>query len=176
MDNMFNAEGLYQELLMKLKAQYAKRAFQLLGLASGGVWVAERLAKDLKLDTYGVINISFYRDDYADKGSKLFNSVQGMATKLPYDVNNAYIIMVDDVLDTGRTVRAALNELFDYGRPAKVDMAVLVDRHRRELPIDAEFKGGEINLPSDHIWTLKQDEQGFFWFSEEKILSEEKVK
>ena len=162
-----NAENLYQELLKKLREHQSKEAFQLAGLASGGAWIAQRLAKDLGLTEYGVINVSFHRDDYQDKGVKAFKSAEGMATKIPFDVNGATIVMVDDVLDTGRTVRAALNELFDYGRPAKVDLAVLADRHRRQLPVDASFKGAKVGLPANQILVLEQSGAGIFSFSSE---------
>lgn len=163
-----SAEDLYQSLLSQLKAQQqAGASFELAGLASGGAWVAERLAKDLGLPHHGVINVSFHRDDYAEKGVKAFNSAEGMATKLPFDVEGAHIILVDDVLDTGRTVRAALNELFDYGRPARVDLAVLADRHRRQLPVDATFKGVKVAIPDAHILVLEQDSDGKFFFAAE---------
>jgi pyrimidine operon attenuation protein/uracil phosphoribosyltransferase len=90
-----------------------------------------------------------------------------MSTKLPFEVEGAHIILVDDVLDTGRTVRAALNELFDYGRPAKVDLAVLADRHRRQLPVDATFKGGKVKVADDQILVLEQLDDGRFSFSAE---------
>ncbi len=162
-----NAENLYQELLKKLREHQSKQVFQLAGLASGGAWIAQRLAKDLGIQEYGVINVSFHRDDYQDKGVKAFKSAEGMATKIPFDVNGATIVMVDDVLDTGRTVRAALNELFDYGRPAKVDLAVLADRHRRQLPVDASFKGAKVDLPANQILVLEQSEAGIFSFGSE---------
>ena len=160
-----NAEDLYQILLKQLKEQQAINSdFQLVGLANGGAWITERLAKDLQLPTYGVVNVSFHRDDYSDKGVKALNSSEGMATKIPFEVEHAYIILVDDILDTGRTVRAALNELFDYGRPAKVDLAVLADRHRRQLPIDATFKGAQIKVADDQILVLERAEGGGFGF------------
>ncbi len=162
-----NAEALYQNLLSKLQAKHQISSFQLVGLASGGAWIAQRLAKDLEITEYGIINVSFHRDDYQDKGVKAFNSAKGMATKIPFDVNGAAIVMVDDVLDTGRTVRAALNELFDYGRPANVDLAVLADRHRRQLPVDASFKGAKVDLPANQILVLEQSENGTFSFSSE---------
>ncbi len=162
-----NAENLYQELLKKLQDHQSKEAFQLAGLSSGGAWIAQRLAQDLGIKEYGVINVSFHRDDYQDKGIKAFKSAEGMATKIPFEVNGATIVMVDDVLDTGRTVRAALNELFDYGRPAKVDLAVLADRHRRQLPVDATFKGARVDLPANQILVLEQSETGIFSFSSE---------
>ena len=163
------AEDLYQVLLKQLQTLKASQAtpIQLAGLASGGAWVAERLAKDLSLPSYGVINVSFHRDDYSEKGVKAFNSAEGMATKLPFDVEGTHIILVDDVLDTGRTVRAALNELFDYGRPAKVDLAVLADRHRRQLPVDATFKGATVNVADDQILVLDQADDGQFVFTTE---------
>ncbi len=166
--NIPSAEELYQILLEQLKkGQSVGASFHLAGLASGGAWVAGRLAKDLNLPHYGVINVSFHRDDYAEKGVKAFNIAEGMSTKLPFDVEGAHIILVDDVLDTGRTVRAALNELFDYGRPAKVDLAVLADRHRRQLPIDATFKGAKVRLVDDQILVLEQTGQGQFAFTTE---------
>jgi pyrimidine operon attenuation protein/uracil phosphoribosyltransferase len=151
-----NAEAMYDQLLQQIKSIQSSSEFKLVGLASGGAWVAQRLAKDLGIKEVGIINASFHRDDYAEKGLKALNSAQDMATHLPFDVSGAHIILVDDVLDTGRTVRAGLNELFDYGRPSKVDLAVLADRHRRELPIDATFKGGKVHVASDQILSLEQ--------------------
>jgi pyrimidine operon attenuation protein / uracil phosphoribosyltransferase len=168
MSSIPNAEDLYQTLLNQLKEQKKiSPDFLLAGLASGGAWVAERLAKDLGLSAHGVINVSFHRDDYAEKGIKALNSSEGMSTKLPFEVEGAHIILVDDVLDTGRTVRAALNELFDYGRPAKVDLAVLADRHRRQLPVDATFKGAKVKVADDQILVLEQLDDGRFSFSAE---------
>jgi len=167
MSSIPNAEDLYQTLLNQLKEQKKiSPDFQLAGLASGGAWVAERLAKDLGLSAHGVINVSFHRDDYSEKGIKALNSSEGMSTKLPFEVEGAHIL-VDDVLDTGRTVRAALNELFDYGRPAKVDLAVLADRHRRQLPVDATFKGAKVKVADDQILVLEQLDDGRFRFSAE---------
>ena len=164
-----SAESLYQQLLARLKT--LPQGFQLAGLASGGAWVAERLAHDLGLPHYGIINVSFHRDDYAEKGSKAFISAEGMATKLPFEVEGAHIILVDDVLDTGRTVRAALNELFDYGRPAKVELAVLADRHRRQLPVDATYKGAKVFIDDEDILVLEQDEAGALSFSVERKVA-----
>lgn len=164
-----NAESLYKTLFEQVKAVHSGNpAIQLAGLASGGAWVAERLAKDLGIAVCGVINVSFHRDDYAEKGSSAFRSAEGMQTKLPFEVDGAHIILVDDVLDTGRTVRAALNELFDYGRPAKVELAVLADRHRRELPVDATYKGAKVQIAADQILVLEQDASGQFNFSTEQ--------
>lgn len=166
-----NAEELYANLLRQLKIQLTKGfSFKLVGLASGGAWIAQRLARDLDLPYFGVINVSFHRDDYAEKGVKAFNSTQGLSTKLPFNVDGEHIILVDDILDTGRTVRAALNELFDYGRPAKVDLAVLADRYRRQLPVDATFKGAKASVPDEEILVLEQAGDGSFAFNLEKKL------
>ena len=163
------AEELYRKLFHQLQQlKVLAPGFQLAGLASGGAWVAERLARDLGLPVYGVINVSFHRDDYAEKGSRAFISAEGMATKLPFEIEGAHIILVDDVLDTGRTVRAALNELFDYGRPAKVELAVLADRHRRQLPVDATYKGDRVLIDDQDILVLEQDAAGAFTFAVER--------
>ena len=167
MNHLPDAEELYQALLSQLKA--ISKSFHLAGLASGGAWVAQRLSKDLNHPTYGVINVSFHRDDYAEKGVDAFNSAQGMATKLPFEVENSYIVLVDDVLDTGRTVRAALNELFDYGRPARVQLAVLVDRGGRELPIQADFAAVRVALPDSQLLALARSPQGGFSFQVEMV-------
>lgn len=163
------AEKLYLTLLEKLNSLVVSgQKFQLVGLASGGVWIAQRLAKDLNLPVCGVVNVSFHRDDYSEKGVRAFNSSQGMSTHLPFPIDNSHIILVDDVLDTGRTVRAALNELFDYGRPARVDLAVLIDRHRRELPIKATFKGASINIANDQVLVLEETNGRFSFIYENR--------
>lgn len=132
-----DAEALYLQLLAQIKNQTANiQKLAMVGIYSGGAWLAQRLAADLGLDdALGYIDVSFYRDDYAKKG--LHPDVK--PTKIPFDVDDATIILVDDVLYTGRTTRAAINELFDYGRPAKIMLATLVDRGGRELPIAADF-------------------------------------
>lgn len=108
----------------------------LVGIHTGGVWLAQRLHASLGLtQPLGCIDVSFYRDDYASKGLH----PQPQRSNIPFDVEGAHIVIVDDVLYTGRTTRAALNELFDYGRPGRVDLAVLVDRGGRELPVAARF-------------------------------------
>src|SRR3990172_1289698 len=111
----------------------------IVGIHTGGVWVARRLHKLLDLeDPLGSLDISFYRDDFTRIGV----NPQVKASNLPIDIENRHVILVDDVLHTGRTIRAALNEIFDYGRPASVTLAVLIERDGRELPIAAQ--GGEI--------------------------------
>ena len=143
---MTNAEDLYAKLLKHLRER--KAPYELAGLAMGGAWIAERLARDLALPHYGVINVAFHRDDYAEKGMTALRTASTMPTDLPFEVAGAHIILLDDVLLTGRTVRAALNELFDFGRPASVELMVLADRGKRELPVMADFVGEAVSIPA----------------------------
>jgi pyrimidine operon attenuation protein/uracil phosphoribosyltransferase len=159
-----NAESLYKKLLENLRSRLQCGPFELAGLAMGGAWIAERLAQDLNLPHFGVINVAFHRDDYAEKGITALRTADTMPTQLPFDVNGANIILIDDVLFTGRTVRAALNELFDFGRPAQVELMVLADRGKRELPITANFAGEVIQVPDQQILVLEKDAAGKFSF------------
>ena len=159
-----NAEQLYEKLLAKLRELKQVSSFELVGLAMGGAWIAERLAKDLALPHYGVINVAFHRDDYAEKGMTALRTARTMTTNLPFDVNGANVMLIDDVLLTGRTVRAALNELFDFGRPAQVELMVLADRGNRELPVSANFAGEIISVPDHQILALEKDAAGKFSF------------
>ena len=163
-----NAESLYQKLLENLRSRLQCGPFELAGLAMGGAWITQRLAQDLELPHYGVINVAFHRDDYAEKGMTALRTSSTMPTKLPFDVNGANIILIDDVLFTGRTVRAALNELFDFGRPAQVELMVLADRGKRELPISANFVGEAIEVPDQKILVLEKDAAGKFSFQLEE--------
>jgi pyrimidine operon attenuation protein/uracil phosphoribosyltransferase len=130
---------------------------RLVGIASGGAWLAERLQRDLGIDgAAGVLSSAMHRDDFARRG--LASSAQ---TTLPFDVDGADIIVFDDVLYTGRTIRAVLNELFDYGRPASVRLAVLVDRGGRELPVQADLVAARIDsLPADRTLALRRGDDG----------------
>ncbi len=122
----------------------------MIGIHTGGVWVAQSLHKALKLkQPLGCLNISFYRDDFTRIGMH----PQVQPSSLPFSVDDQHIILVDDVLHTGRTIRAALNEIFDYGRPASVTLVVLVERSSgKELPIAADIAGIKLNLTKDqHI-------------------------
>ena len=163
-----NAELLYEKLLETLYKRAEQGSFELAGLAMGGAWIAERLAKDLGLPHYGVINVAFHRDDYAEKGMTALRTASTMTTHLPFDVNGANIILIDDVLFTGRTVRAALNELFDFGRPAKVELMVLADRSNRELPVNANFVGEAVQVADEQILVLQKVDVGKFSFQLEE--------
>lgn len=150
---VLDAEALYGELLRGVRAMREAQT-QLVGITSGGAWLVERLQKDLGLDgAPGVISSAMHRDDFAQRG--LSASAQ---TTLAFDVNGADILLLDDVLYTGRTVRAVLNELYDYGRPARVRLAVLVDRGGRELPVQADFAAARVVLPAGQSLALARTE------------------
>jgi pyrimidine operon attenuation protein/uracil phosphoribosyltransferase len=159
-----NAELLYKKLLENLRKRAQLGSFELAGLAMGGAWIAERLAKDLGLPHYGVINVAFHRDDYAEKGMTALRTASTMSTNLPFEVSGANVVLIDDVLLTGRTVRAALNELFDFGRPAQVELMVLADRGKRDLPISADFVAEMVEVAEEQILVLEKDAAGKFSF------------
>jgi pyrimidine operon attenuation protein / uracil phosphoribosyltransferase len=164
-----DAEALYRVLLGQIRAAYGESLNRpdgavLAGIHSGGVWVVQRLAKDLDVAEFGVVNVSLHRDDYAKKGLHS----QASPTSLPFDVNHRRIVLVDDVLSTGRTVRAAVNELYDFGRPASVELATLADRGGRELPVAARFTGGVVDVPADTTLVLAQRADRTLEFSSER--------
>lgn len=158
-----DAEALYRELLRGVQGLRGSDG-RLVGVTSGGAWLAERLQKDLGLaGEAGVISSAMHRDDYASRG--LAATAQ---TRLDFDVNGAHVVLLDDVLYTGRTIRAVLNELFDYGRPASVSLAVLVDRGGRELPVQADYAAARVTLPPDESLSLARGEDGRFSFQVER--------
>jgi len=155
---VLDAEALYADLLRGMRQLLAScnSMPRLVGVASGGAWLAERLQKDLGLsEEMGVLSSSMHRDDFAQRGL----SCSGQ-TVLPFDVNGAHLIVVDDVLYTGRTIRAVLNELFDYGRPASVKLMVLVDRGGRELPVQADLAVARVTLPASQTLELARSDDG----------------
>lgn len=157
-----DAEALYLELLAGVRG-LLRPGMHLVGVTSGGVWLAERLQQDLGLSgRAGVISSSMHRDDYARRGM-----TAGAQTQITFDVNDAHILVLDDVLYTGRTIRAVLNELFDFGRPASVKLAVLVDRGGRELPIQANFCAARVSLPPSRSLALARSAAGVFSFNVE---------
>ena len=160
---MLDAEALYRELLRGVQPMRLPNA-HLVGITSGGAWLAERLHKDMGLPGQaGVISSAMHRDDFSRRGL----SGTGQQTQLAFDVNDAHVILLDDVLYTGRTIRAVLNELFDYGRPASVKLAVLVDRGGRELPVQADYAAARIALPASQALALARDAAGAFSFKVE---------
>ncbi|GAA6141528.1 bifunctional pyr operon transcriptional regulator/uracil phosphoribosyltransferase PyrR [Hydrogenophaga sp. 5NK40-0174] len=153
-----DAKALYQTLKQQLAEhmQAVAEPVRLVGIASGGAWLADRLQKDLGLEgEAGVISSSMHRDDFAKRG--LASSSQ---TRLPFDVNGAHVMLIDDVLYTGRTIRAVLNELFDFGRPSSVQLAVLVSREGRQLPVEANLAALRDSFPSARSLELKQTDSG----------------
>lgn len=152
-----DAEALYTALLSGVK-NLMRPDTRLVGVTSGGAWLVGRLQKDLGLaGAPGIVSSAMHRDDFARRG--LAASAQ---TSLPFDVNGADVLLLDDVLYTGRTIRAVLNELFDFGRPACVRLAVLVDRGGRELPIAADFAATRLELPTTQSLALARDDAGAF--------------
>ena len=157
-----DAEKLFQKLEHGLKAALAGAPrLALVGIYSGGAWLAERLAKSLDVSTVGYIDVSFYRDDYAKRGLK----EEVRPSQIPFEVEGANILLVDDVLYTGRTTRAAINTLFDYGRPERVMLAALVDRGGRQLPVAPDFVAKTITLADDQQLVLQKSDDGRFSLS-----------
>ena len=148
----FDIERLLGQMaadLRRLLAAEGRERPLMVGIRTGGVWVAERLHERLGIEApLGELSINFYRDDFTRIG--LHPRVE--PSSLPFDVDDRHILLVDDVLQTGRTIRAALNEIFDYGRPASVTLAVLADRGGHELPVRADVTGAPVRLgPGEHL-------------------------
>jgi len=151
-----DAEKLCEQLGAELKPRIGPKS-AMVGLYTGGAWLAERLHPMLDMKSpLGLMDIAFYRDDYAARGLKH----DPKRTKIPFDVNGAELLLVDDVLYSGRTVRAAMNELFDYGRPASISLVVLVDRGGRQLPICAQHVGARVEVPAGMRLRLKRSDSG----------------
>jgi pyrimidine operon attenuation protein/uracil phosphoribosyltransferase len=151
-----DAETTLARLAEKMRGAVAYDA-RLVGIYSGGAWIAERLADLLDGEhPVGYIDVSFYRDDYAQRGLR----AKPATTTLPFEVGGSRIVLVDDVLYTGRSVRAAINELFDYGRPESIELAVLVDRGGRELPIEATYVGTRLTVARDLSIVLQRHLDG----------------
>ena len=154
-----NAEAIYRDFAARVIDLVGRRDVRLVGIHTGGVWLAERLRAALKIEhPVGVLDVSFYRDDFAQGG--LAPDVR--PSRIPFEVAGRDLLLIDDVLYTGRTTRAAMNELFDHGRPARIDLAVLIDRGGRELPIAAQVVGRTIELPPDvGVALTRDDDLGF---------------
>jgi len=154
-----DAEALYRELLRGVQP-LLQGPCHLVGITSGGAWLAQRLHADLGLPgKAGVISSAMHRDDFAQRGLS-----SGGQTVLPFDVNGANLLVLDDVIYTGRTLRAVINELYDYGRPRCVRLAVLVDRGGRELPIQPDFAAARVTLAAHQSLSLARDDAGAFSF------------
>lgn len=154
---LLDAEALYLELKKGVQRLLTSDT-ALVGIWSGGAWLAERLAADLGVAA-GTISSALHRDDFGSRGL-----AKADHTTLPFDVNGRDILLIDDVLYTGRTTRAVINELFDFGRPARVQLAVLVDRGGRELPIEPAFSAARVTLKADQSLRLARSEDRRFTF------------
>ena len=151
-----DVDALLAALAAQMRAHVAAET-GLIGIVTGGAWLAERLHAALKLKVpCGALDVSFYRDDVQRKGLKR----KVVPSEIPFEVDGRDLILVDDVLHTGRTIRAAMNELFDYGRPSRIRLAALVDRGGRELPIAAQFVGATLEVPAEQTIGLERDERG----------------
>ncbi len=163
-ERVVDAEALYEALRLEVRrgldeGRLAAAELAVIGVHSGGAWVAERLHRDLGLaGPLGFLSSAFHRDDYGERG--LPTTIQ--ATAIDFPVEGRAILLVDDILFTGRTIRAGLNEIFDYGRPARVDLAVLIDRGGRELPFRADYVGASMPLADGERFELSQQGDGRF--------------
>ena len=156
MSTLPEAERLCEQLAAELRPRIGPKT-AMIGLYTGGAWLAERLHAMLGLQTpLGLMDIAFYRDDYHKDGLKH----DPKRTKIPFDVEGRDLLLVDDVLYTGRTVRAAMNELFDYGRPQSITLVVLADRGGRQLPICPQHCGARVEVPAGMRLRLKRDDKG----------------
>jgi len=150
MTETYDIAALIEQMAAKLQQQVQiDDRTVMVGIHTGGVWIARALRERLGIrEPLGELDISFYRDDFTRIGI----NPQVKPSHLPFSLDDRHIILVDDVLHTGRTIRAAMNELFDYGRPASITLAVLVERDGRELPIEANVVGLSIPLgPEEHV-------------------------
>ena len=151
-----SAEKLCAQLAAELRPRIGPKS-AMIGLYTGGAWLAERLHRLLGMQSpLGLMDIAFYRDDYAARGLKH----DPKRTKIPFDVTGRELLLVDDVLYTGRTIRAAMNELFDYGRPESIALVVLADRGGRQLPICAQYCGAKVEVPAGQRLRLKRGDDG----------------
>jgi len=156
--NTYNVDELLTKMSQELSDSVIKNSPEapvMIGIHTAGVWVAEKLHELLKIEEpLGTLNISFYRDDF----SRIGLHPQIKPSKLPFSLENKHVILVDDVLYTGRTIRAAMNELFDFGRPASITLAVLIDRGHRELPIEAQVVGFKQEMTPDSYFKLSKSD------------------
>ena len=158
---LLDAEQLYGELRTAVGRLMTPDTV-IVGIWSGGAWLAQRLNADLKTDRpMGTISSTLHRDDFGERG---LGAVEATPS-LPFEIDGARILLIDDVVASGRTIRAVVNELFDYGRPASVELAVLVDRGGRELPIAPVFAAAKLSLPANQRLSLARGNDGRFTFA-----------
>jgi pyrimidine operon attenuation protein/uracil phosphoribosyltransferase len=159
-----NPETLLAEITAKIQAQLRPNT-ALVGIHSGGVWLMQRILKSIKQDLpFGTLDAALYRDDYAQRGLK----AEPKPSNIAFDVTDKHLILIDDIFYTGRTTRAAMNELFDYGRPASITLAVLINRGGAELPISPNIVGADVILKPNQDLQLTQDADGKLLLSLQK--------
>jgi len=164
MTTLPDAERLCAQLVAQLRP-HVKASTAMIGIHTGGVWLAERLHAELAIPVpLGTMDIAFYRDDYRQQGL----ARDPKRTKIPFEVESKDLLLVDDVLYTGRTVRAAMNELFDYGRPASISLVVLAERDGRQLPICAQYCGARVDVPRGARLRLRRGDNGRLEFELER--------
>lgn len=149
-------EALYAQLKPRITAETA-----LVGIYTGGVWLMEKLLARLHAELgytidSGKLDAAMYRDDYTRRGLKS----AAQPAFIPFDVNGRHLILIDDIFYTGRTTRAVMNELFDYGRPAKIELAVLINRGGAQLPIRPDISGADLPLQAEQAFELSMNTQG----------------
>ena len=160
-----NPETLLAEITAKIQAQLQPNS-ALVGIHSGGVWLMQRILATIKQDLpFGMLDAALYRDDYAQRGLKS----EPKPSNITFDVTDKHIILIDDIFYTGRTTRAAMNELFDYGRPASITLAVLINRGGAELPIAPNIVGANVDLKPNQDLQLTQDAGGKLLLSLQKV-------
>jgi pyrimidine operon attenuation protein / uracil phosphoribosyltransferase len=151
-----NPETLLADITAKIAAQINPNS-ALVGIHSGGVWLMQRILKTLNTDVpFGTLDAALYRDDFAERGLK----TDPKPSNIAFDITDKHIILIDDIFYTGRTTRAAMNELFDYGRPASIQLAVLINRGGAQLPIAPNIVGAGILLQANQNLQLSQDTKG----------------
>ena len=159
-----NPEDLLAVITAKIQAQLQPNT-ALIGIHSGGVWLMQRILKSIQQDIpYGTLDAALYRDDYAQRGLKS----EPKPSNIAFDVSDKHLILIDDIFYTGRTTRAAMNELFDYGRPASITLAVLINRGGAELPILPNIVGADVALKPNQDLQLSQDASGKLLLSLQK--------
>jgi len=167
-----DAEAIYAILKAAVAAwlaSHTERRPALVGIHTGGAWLAERLHRDLCPEApLGFLSSAFHRDDFAHRGLRTGTGSSAGKTRIEFEVAGADILLIDDILFTGRTVRAAINELYDYGRPRSVELAVLLDRGGRELPVQAGLCGARIPLQPGQGFVLSRLAEGGFSLTVER--------
>ena len=162
--NLPNPEALFEMLTEQIKPMITAKT-AIVGIHSGGAWLTERLLPILGKDIEnGILDVSFYRDDFNQRG--LHNETK--PSQIPFDVQDKHILLIDDVFYTGRTIRAAMNELLDYGRPASITLAVLVNRGGRELPIAPQISAFNTEIEASKNLQLLRHQDGTFYFTLEE--------